>query len=424
MTFLGDQDRSADFGGLADSAEPAWLWQPGTGALLWGNAAALKLWGVASLAELQGLKIDRAMPAFGQLQRLQWALAADASVDEPMVMWLARGSRVLICHCRKVPFGRNDSALLLQVVEPGADASIAPASLAPPPRRLNGHANAVGAQALAPRPQPALAPEDAVTLSEIARLIRERTIPGLATSPRIDDAEAEPARHAPPATLSDAEFLARLSHELRTPLNAIIGFAELLQAERDGPLGSARYRAYAGHILESAAHCLNLSNDLVNRTSLDPDLAPQEFSEVDVNQVMQACLGILTPIAGKAGVTLIEHRGTGLPRAILDQRSLRQILLNLLTNAIKATAPGGNITVATEYQAGAGLVLSVTDQGRGMTPDELSRARGVAAMNGSGLGLPLSRKLAEANGGTLEIDSTLGQGARAALRLPMRRLVM
>jgi signal transduction histidine kinase len=214
--------------------------------------------------------------------------------------------------------------------------------------------------------------------------------------------------------------LARLSHELRTPLNAIMGYAELLRAERDGPLGSAKYRDFAGHILESAAHCLTLANDLSDPASLGTALRPQEFSEVDVNEAVRASLGILAPIALKAGVVLADSLDAAAPRAILDRRSLRQILLNLIANAVKATPPGGSVTASTAYKPGAGLEIAIADTGPGLTPDHLAEARAGA---GNGLGLPLSRQLAEANGAGLRIESAAGLGARVALQIPMGRLV-
>ena len=414
MAFPADHSPSADFGGLAASSEPAWLWQPGTGALLWGNAAALVLWNAGNLAELQALKVDRAMPALALLQRLQWALGADISHREGLVVWLPGGVRRLSCLCRKVPFAGQDSAILVTVTDPPQP--VAPQSVGPSTQRhLNGHADAWST--LTPRARPDLAPEDAATLAEIARMIRERGAAGAVA------AAPGPAGKDRPNEPLDTAFLARLSHELRTPLNAIMGYAELLQAERDGPLGSAKYRDFAGHILESAAHCLNLANDLADPNGLASGVRSQEFSEVDINETVRVCLGILAPIATKAGVGLADAIDAGSPRAIIDRRSLRQILLNLIANAIKATPPGGTITVATAYRSGAGLEIVVSDTGRGMPADQLARARGDSIAHSGGLGLPLSRKLAEANGARIEIESAPGQGTRASVHLPMGRLV-
>ncbi len=420
MAFPADHSQPADLGGPAASTEPAWLWQPGTGALLWGNEAAFALWKVGSLTELQALKIDRAMPALTQLQRLQWALGADVSHHENLVLWLPGGSRKLACLCRKMQFAGSEGAILVSAVaaDQTAGPQTAPAVAKPSARQLNGHARDEATEAAAARPQPDLAPEDAATLAEIARMIRERSAATSVLSPEVAPAPAE--RAADPL---DAAFLARLSHELRTPLNAIMGYAELLRAERDGPLGSQKYRDFAGHILESAAHCLNLANDLADPASLNTGLRTQEFSEVDVNEAVRACLGILAPIADKAGVTLTDGLDSAAPRAILDRRSLRQILLNLIANAIKATPPGGTIMASTTYRPGAGLEITVADTGRGMMPDQLARVRDGVGARTDGLGLPLSRRLAEANGARLSIDSTFGEGTQVTVSLPMGRLV-
>ncbi len=414
MAFPADHGPTADLGGLAATTEPAWLWQPGTGALLWGNAAALALWKAGSLAELQSLKVDRAMPALTQLQRLQWALGADISHHETLMVWLPDGIRRLECLCRKVAFAGNDGAILVTVTGPQHKTQLSPAGAA---RHLNGHGG--GVPVVLTHRQPDIAPEDAATLAEIARMIRERSATAAAaTEPIIETTSADTVMG--PAL--DAAFLARLSHELRTPLNAIMGYAELLRAERDGPLGSIKYHAFAGHILESAAHCLNLANDLDDPSGRSVGVRPQEFSEVDVNETVQVCLGIMMPIADKAGVSLIASADAAAPRAVLDRRSLRQILLNLIANSIKATAPGGSITVSTAYRPGQGLTVTVADTGGGMSPEHLARARSDNPP-GDGLGLPLSRKLADANGAKLTIESSPGEGTRVSLQLPMGRLV-
>ncbi len=413
MAFPADHAPPANLDRLAATTEPAWLWQPASGALLWGNAAALALWQAGSLGEFQRLKIDRAMPALTQVQRLQWALGADVSHRETLVLWLPDGIRRLACLCSKVSLSGNDGAILVTVT--AADRpSAAQTTSRTMPRQLNGHAETT------PRPQPDLAPEDAATLAEIARMIRERATAVPATA----QADAlPPPLISPTSDPLDGAFLARLSHELRTPLNAIMGYAELLRAERDGPMGSVKYRAYAGHILESAAHCLTLANDLADPSGGSAGVRSQEFSVVDVVDAVKVCLGILAPIALKAGVSLADVADASVPRAIVDRRSLRQILLNLIANAIKATPPGGAVTVTTAYRPGVGLVLTVADTGRGMTPDQLARARGGAGAAGDGLGLPLARKLAEANGARLAIDSASGEGACVSLHLPMGRLV-
>ena len=439
MTFAAENQPPVDFSGLEASQQPAWLWQPGSGEILWGNAAAIALWGAASLTELQSFKFDRAMPALAQLQRLQLVLAPNASDTQTFILWLRGESRKLTCWCSKVPFPSSESPFLLQVVAadqaksgPGHSTNGRGQVAAPD---LNGHAMVVAGEPSIASPQanhmrPALAPEDAATLSEIARLIRERSGATASANKPAPDAGAPVRTSTERATPAiGADVLGRLSHELRTPLNAITGFAELLRAELDGPLGSMKYHAYAGHIMESAAHCLSLINDLLDISALAPDKRPLEFTSVDVNDTVTVCLGMLSSLATKAAVGLTYSLDPSLPKAVLDRRSLRQILINLIANAIKATPAGGSIAIETSYRPGSGLLLTISDTGQGMTTDELSRAQGKALSNGSwpairlGLGLPLSRELVEANGGRIDIASGPGEGTRVTLQLPMSRLL-
>ena len=417
MTVPALDPQHADLDGLTALAQPAWLWEPASGAMLWGNPAALALWGADSLHALQDMRLDRAMPAITRLRSLALVLAPGASDLHSLVFWLPDGSRSLLCRCRKVAFPGTDHALLLQSAMPAGITFPQPRAAGPPndTRVLNGHANPSAYE------PPQLAPEDAATLAEIARMVRQRNTPEISPPPP----ESQPAEPAGAST----DFLAKLSHELRTPLNAIIGFAELMRAEQHGPLGNAKYLDYAGNILESAHHCLSLSNDLFDLAALNGGKQAFDFSEIDVNGTVRVCLAIAGPIAGKAGVSLTDDLASDVPRAILDQRSLRQILLNLIANAIKFTPPGGRVTVTSLYDLGSGLRLIVADTGRGMTPEGLNRAQGLAMAgtlaeaNTSGLGLPICRALAGANGGQIAVESRAGAGTQVTLTLPMSRLV-
>ena len=423
MTFSVLDPRHADLESLAALSEPVWLWEPASGAILWGNPAAVALWGAETVHGLQSLRLDRAMPAVAGLRNLAMVLAPGAADLHSLVFWLPGGSRNLVCQCRKVAFPGTDYVLLHQspVEAEGGQPQPEVREIAPDIRVLNGYAKPAAIEP--PRRAPKLAPEDAATLAEIARMVKQRTGPDTAVPPSANDSTAaEPAR-------ADSGFLARLSHELRTPLNAIIGFAELMRAEQHGPLGNAKYIDYLGNILESAHHCLSLSNDLFDLAALNGGKQQLNFSETDVNDAVRLCLAIAEPIAGKAGVKLVEDLASTAPRAILDKRSVRQILLNLIANALKFTPQGGTVTIRTRYDIGSGLRLTVSDTGRGMTPDGLGRARGLAAdgalpeANLSGLGLPICRALAQANGGLITIESRSGAGTEVTLTLPMSRLV-
>ena len=411
MTIAGQIEDHAELRGLVAAGLPAFAWRPRDGAIVWANAGGLALWGVADIDVLASRALDRSMPAVARLQRLALVLAPGAEDEQEFVFWLPSGSRSMTCRCAKLRAG-DDDVLLLQLA-PAHGEKAAPAIA------FNGHAAQIAA-----RVAPPLAPQDAATLAEIARLIRQRSDgSGAGIAP---PAEPPAAQSAPERAQGSTEVLARLSHELRTPLNAIIGYGELLQSEQQGPLGSPKYRAYAGDMLAAARHCLSIVNDLFDMTRLAAGEHKPEFSEVDVNEAVRACLGILLPIAHKAGVALSDDLASGLPLAILDRRGLRQILLNVIGNAIKFTPRGGLVTIASRYQLGVGLQVVVADTGAGMTSGNLEAARGQphGGMIGAGLGLPISRALASANGGTLRVESTPSRGTEVILFLPMTRLLL
>jgi len=436
LTTAGQNEDHSDFGALVPSAQPAFLWRPRDCSIAWANPAGLSLWGAQSLLELASRRFDRSMPAVARLQRLLLVLALGASDRQTLVFWLPQGSKRLTCQCRKVHLSANDEGLLLQVVEqPNIRGPLANGPASHAEADLNGHMafERVAAPGAWQMEAPVLAPQDAATLAEIARLIRERTMDG--GGRRSDKREAlapesQPKELEPETGPFEAEFLGRLSHELRTPLNAVIGYGELLQAEQSGPLGSPKYRGYTVDLLEAARHCLSLVNDLFDMTRLAAAGGGLEFSDVDINESARVCLAILVPIASKAGVALTDNLGAGLPLAILDRRSLRQILLNLLANAIKFTPAGGSVSIGSSYETGVGLKVVVADTGRGMTTGSLNVARGLAPNNAepgpgaSGLGLPISRDLAAANGGTLAVESEPGRGTRVTLFVPMNRLLL
>ena len=211
-----------------------------------------------------------------------------------------------------------------------------------------------------------------------------------------------------------AIFLAKVSHELRTPLTAIAGFADLLRAERNGPLGHARYREYADHIRQSADHALSLLDDLLDPFQVRAGQFSQNFQPADLVAIAEDALSTLRPLAARAKVTLKGDFAPPRPQIMADVRALRQILYNLLTNAIKHSPTGGTVTVSVTQEPAAGeLCLSVSDQGEGVDSAllrTLARPADQAALDlslatGHGMGLRLARSLAEANGARFYIDS-------------------
>ena len=228
---------------------------------------------------------------------------------------------------------------------------------------------------------------------------------------------------APPAS-QDATANARLAHELRTPLNAAAAYAEILKDERFGPIANPRYRDYARNIHDSVRHMLGVVDSMLGGNPEGRAGVPEmAFSDLDVAAVVGSCLAVAKPLADEADVKLSDEFGARLPRVIADEVSLKQILLNLLTNAIKFGRSGDRILVRVSHEIDGPVRIKVIDTGPGIDPaasSVLGRSRRNA---GLGIGLPLTRALAEANGAALTIDSAPGRGTEVTVAFGKDRVV-
>ncbi len=270
--------------------------------------------------------------------------------------------------------------------------------------------------------------EDRVVELENARGRLERQASELAHMTR-DIAAAKDAADA--ANTAKSQFLAMMSHELRTPLNAILGFSELLRSQAFGPIGSPQYVEYASDIYRSGEHLLELINDLLDLTKIESGLAELEEENVDLNELASSALRLVSSHAANRGVTLGNDVPVDLPYLRGDMRKLRQILLNLLSNSVKFTDAGGEVRVNACHAKGGGIVLRVADTGIGIASEDIGRIMEpfVQADNwlgrqyeGTGLGLPLTRQLAELHGATFDLQSTLNVGTSVTIRFPVERV--
>ena len=224
------------------------------------------------------------------------------------------------------------------------------------------------------------------------------------------------------ATIAKSRFLAAMSHELRTPLNAIIGFSEVMEREMFGPLGAPRYREYSGLIHESGSHLLELINGILDMSKIEAGKFTLHEELFVLPDVAEGAVHFVQLMAERAGVTLAVETRPVAQLAFADKRAVKQILVNLLANAIKFTPTGGRVTLAAEVE-GAGLLLRVTDTGTGIAPDTLARLgkpyeQGAGGKDGTGLGLSLVKALAALHGGEMTMTSTLGEGTCVTVRLP------
>ena len=234
------------------------------------------------------------------------------------------------------------------------------------------------------------------------------------------------------ANRTKTEFLANMSHELRTPLNSIIGFSEILKDELFGPVGKPEYREYAGDILQSGRHLLDLITDLLDVSRIEVGALSLEEREVELGRVVASCQRLVTGRAEMAGLRLEVKMAEPAPVLLADERRVKQILLNLLSNAVKFTPRGGSVTIEVGTGGGEGVTVVVTDTGIGIAPDDWATALSTFGQvdssmarkyDGAGLGLPLSRKLMEMHGGTLDLESGPGAGTTVVVRFPAERLI-
>ena len=227
-----------------------------------------------------------------------------------------------------------------------------------------------------------------------------------------------------------SEFLAKMSHELRTPLNSILGFSELLARDALGPAEMDKVRSYARTIHHSGTLLLQLIDEILDLSRIEAGKLRLADTPVDLARVVGDCVEMMAGSAQAAGVALRQSPPSGPTRLLADARALRQVLINLLTNAVKFTPAGGRITVAIAGTADGGTCLSVADTGVGIAEEDLQRVREpfeqvadayAPTHRGTGLGLTIAGALVDAHGGRLEIDSTPGEGTTVRVLFPAER---
>ena len=240
-------------------------------------------------------------------------------------------------------------------------------------------------------------------------------------------------RAAETANAHKTDFLARVSHEIRTPLNAIIGFADMMATERFGPIGHPRYVEYSNDIGRSGRHVLDIVNDLLDISKIEAGQMDVDFTAVQLNETIAEAVSLVQPQANNQRVIIRTALSQSVPQIVADLRSIKQIVLNILSNAIRFTPSGGQIVVSTAYEPNGSVVLRIRDTGIGMTRSELEQAmkpfRQVAASSsrargdGTGLGLPLTKAMVDANRANFSINSAPNEGTLVEISFPSQRVL-
>lgn len=235
------------------------------------------------------------------------------------------------------------------------------------------------------------------------------------------------------ANRSKSEFLANMSHELRTPLNAIIGFAEIIKDQLFGQVGIPQYVEYAKDIYDSGQLLLSLINDILDMSKIEAGKRLLHDVTLNIEVIVQSVVRLVAARAKEGRVKLNIHIPRDLPALRGEEKAMKQILTNLLTNAVKFTPEGGSVTLSAMINADGRMAINVIDSGIGIAPQDIAVALAPFGQiesalsrkhQGTGLGLPLTKALVELHGGTLDLISELGNGTTVSLSFPAERVVV
>jgi two-component system cell cycle sensor histidine kinase PleC len=426
--------------------EAAWLIAPTRGLVLAATPVGADLLGMAVIDAGRPTSLDRSMPALRELTLLLQSSDGrnGKEVERNLVLWTASGPSTIRCSCTRS--GDISDALIVRAfpLEPVSPAPSEPdtgATLSKIADRIRSELRTRSGTTPNGPSDPVFLRPGAGRAEQIGNPAAVGLPPPGPVSPGAGKANAqahqvEQMEGAGSASLPPPQpHLAKLAHELRTPVAAIASMAEIMRDERFGPLADSRYVDYARSIYDSARHMLAVIESMLDRPVSGSDSQPLTFVDLDLDSLAESAATALRPLASASALTIQTSPTAGLPKVVADQRCVRQIVLNLLTNAMKFTPGGGTVRIATGYAPGTSLWLEISDSGPGMAADQVERLRtGLPASpapsrspqiaTGQGLGLPLVHALAAANGARVEIASRPGAGTHVRLVFPADRMVL
>ncbi len=386
-------------GEFLTTEEPVWVWDASSRRILWANQAGRDFWGADSLDALRSRRFPARNKTIERLSTLALQAGEGWESVEMLTLAAASGRRAVKCYVQGLEVAGGSPGLIVKALE-YADSRESSRSAEPkrtPPAPLQPRSR-----------RRAENKSDQVALDAIAARMKKKS------------AAPTPAPSPDPDRL--ALHVRELCHEMRNPLSVILGFAERIRDIAPAGKQQDRLRAYAGDIIEGANLAMAILGDFSTRMLRPEDSAPAP-EPIDLRGIVEACLRLIAPVATASGIRIHRRIERDLPPLLAAERVLKQILLNLLMNALRHHKTGGLIRVTARRRKDGAVRLAIADDGRGMTKKDIRTAlhtpRKSPPQSGrSGLGLPLVKRLVESIGGRIAIDSVRGKGTTVEIVFP------
>lgn len=403
-------------GDFLTAEEPVWVWDAAARRILWANIAGRNFWGAPSLEDLRARRFNARSKAVNRMALLANAPGESREWTETLTLSGAEGRKAVKCYMQSLQVAGGSPGLIVKALTEvnGREIQVLPRDKGD---SVSNEASTAGGTK-----------NDRAAIIAIAARLKNGTAKRKSkkniAKPKDVPLAAFPSAQNVPALPDGLTLeLRELCHELRNPLAVILGFAERIKAS---PAPSrAKMDAYADNIVESAQLAVQILGDFSSRI-LHSGPEPLPETTVEIKPVVESCLTLIAPLAKQAGLKLSRKLQKDLPALPIGERVVKQMLLNVLMNAVRHQKTGGNIKITARMRKNGALRLTVADDGKGMTKKAIKTAlgnvRGGKAAQpengGSGLGLPLVKKLAENAGGTLSIESARGKGTCIELIFP------